>query len=80
MSVITIRSLDPVVKARIQARAKVNGRSMEAEIRAILADVPGPAPSGIRAGIAAVREVVGDTDIPDGWLVRNNEPPRALFS
>jgi len=80
VSVITIRSLDPTVKARIQARAKANGRSMEAEVRAILSEVPDPTPSGIRAGIAAVREVVGDTDVPDSWLVRHDEPPRDLFS
>jgi len=80
MSVVTIRSLDPAVKARIQARAKANGRSMEAEVRAILAEVPDPVPSGIRAGIAAVRELVGSTDIPSDWLVRHNEPAKSLFS
>ena len=80
MSVITIRSLDPEVKARIQARAKANGRSMEAEVRAILAEVPAPAPSGVLAALPLIREIVGDDDIDDGWLVRHNEPPKALFT
>lgn len=37
MSVVTIRDLDPRVKAALQRRAAEHGRSMEAEARAILA-------------------------------------------
>ena len=36
MSIITIRGLDPSVKAALQIRAAENGRSMEAEIREVL--------------------------------------------
>ncbi len=36
MSMLTVRNLDPEVKAEIQRRAARNGRSMEAEVRAIL--------------------------------------------
>jgi len=36
MSIITIRGLDPSVKAALQIRAAENGRSMEAEIRDVL--------------------------------------------
>ena len=51
MAMITIRNLDGKVKQKLRVRAAVNGRSMEAEARAILtaivtyvpiAEMPGP--------------------------------------
>jgi plasmid stability protein len=36
MATITIRNLDETVKRRLQVRAALNGRSMEAEARALL--------------------------------------------
>lgn len=36
MSTLTVRNLDDKVKARLRVRAAENGRSMEAEARAIL--------------------------------------------
>jgi plasmid stability protein len=36
MATLTIRNLDEKVKRRLQVRAALNGRSMEAEARAIL--------------------------------------------
>lgn len=36
MSTLTVRDLDDAVKARLRVRAAENGRSMEAEVRAIL--------------------------------------------
>ena len=36
MATITIRNLDDQVKRKLQIRAAINGRSMEAEARAIL--------------------------------------------
>jgi plasmid stability protein len=36
MATLTIRNLDETVKRRLQVRAALNGRSMEAELRAIL--------------------------------------------
>jgi plasmid stability protein len=54
MAMITIRNLDAEVKRSLQVRAAMNGRSMEAEARAILtaivryvpaAEVPGPDPA-----------------------------------
>ena len=36
MATLTIRNLDEKVKRRLQVRAALNGRSMEAEVRAIL--------------------------------------------
>jgi plasmid stability protein len=38
MAAITVRSLDDDVKHRLRIRAAQNGRSMEAEVRAILVD------------------------------------------
>lgn len=37
MPAVTIRNLDPQVKAALQKRAALHGRSMEAEMRDILA-------------------------------------------
>ena len=38
MTAVSIRNLDPAVKAKLRVRAAEHGRSMEAEIRAILVD------------------------------------------
>jgi plasmid stability protein len=38
MAALNIRNLDETVKRRLQVRAARHGRSMEAEVRAILAD------------------------------------------
>lgn len=38
MAQILVRNLDTPLKARLQRRAKRNGRSMEAEVREILRD------------------------------------------
>lgn len=38
MAALSIRDLDDEVKARLQLRAASNGRSMEAEVRAILSE------------------------------------------
>jgi len=47
MSVVTIRDLDPRVKAALQRRAAEHGRSMEAEARAILAEAVLPPGEGL---------------------------------
>jgi hypothetical protein len=44
MSVITIRKLHPDVKQRVAMLARINGRSMEGEIRALLTAVVGLGP------------------------------------
>jgi antitoxin FitA len=41
MATLVIRDLDPEVKARLRKRAAENGRSMEAEARAALAESVG---------------------------------------
>lgn len=47
MSVVTIRNLDPRVKAGLQRRAAEHGRSMEAEARAILSEAVLPPGEGL---------------------------------
>lgn len=42
MAALTVRGLDESTKARLRLRAAHNGRSMEAEVRAILAEALGP--------------------------------------
>jgi plasmid stability protein len=52
MSAVSIRNLDDRVKARIRVRAARHGRSMEAEMRAILTEAvtePGEEPGLFRA-------------------------------
>lgn len=38
MASVTVRNVDPVIIERLKDRARRSGRSMEAEIRALLAD------------------------------------------
>lgn len=42
MAAISVRDLDDVVTARLKVRAALHGRSMEAEVRAILIDAVTP--------------------------------------
>lgn len=42
MATITVRNLDDVVQQRLRERAASHGRSMEAEVRAILTSSVGP--------------------------------------
>jgi antitoxin FitA len=50
-STLTVRNLDDAVKGRLRVRAAENGRSMEAEARAILRDtLLGPGASEARLG------------------------------
>lgn len=42
MATLTIRNVDETVKRRLQVRAALNGRSMEAEAREVLALLPDP--------------------------------------
>lgn len=48
---LTVRNLDDTLKGRLRVRAAENGRSMEAEARAILRDaLLGPGAAGERLG------------------------------
>lgn len=50
MATLTIRGLDDDVRDRLRARAAQHGRSMEAEVREILASAVTP-PTGLEQGL-----------------------------
>jgi plasmid stability protein len=76
MATLTIRGLDDGTKARLRVSAARHGRSMEAEVRAILADVlpPQPPSGGFGSRVHARFASVGgaELDLPD-----RREAPRA---
>jgi antitoxin FitA len=76
MAALTIRNLDESVKRRLQVRAARHGRSMEAEVREILAEsVREPADE---AGLfTALLDRFGDLGGVDLELPDRHEPARA---
>jgi antitoxin FitA len=76
MATLTIRGLDPVTHARLRVEAARHGRSMEAEVRAILqerlASHGGERGLGSRIH-ARFQGLEGDLELPD----RSRELPRA---
>jgi plasmid stability protein len=76
MATLTIRGLDPVTHARLRVEAARHGRSMEAEVRAILQErlMQSPAERGLGSRIRArFQGLEGDLELPD----RSVELPRA---
>lgn len=75
MAAITIRNFDDAAKERLRVQAASNGRSMEAEARAILeANVANPY-AGMNIGQAfraMALELGGLDDVP--WPSRSDEP------
>jgi plasmid stability protein len=69
MAQLVVRNIENAVKARLQRRARRNGRSMEEEVRDILrsAAVEEPlATGGLGTEIASLFAKAGlDTDIPE---------------
>ncbi|HJG92177.1 MAG TPA: Arc family DNA-binding protein [Brachybacterium massiliense] len=63
MSSIIVRGLDEAVKQQLAAQAKEHGRSMEAEVRAILTKAARRPHIGI-ALLAAAQDVGGFEDLP----------------
>ena len=55
MPSLSIRNLDPALHARLRARAAEHGRSVEAEVRQILADLLQPEPGNPAIDMAQVR-------------------------
>lgn len=76
MTALTIRGLDPETHARLRVQAARHGRSMEAEVRAILKERLAPDSSERGLG-TKIRRRFADLDselrIPD----RSSEMPRA---
>jgi len=79
MATLTVRGLDDETRARLRIRAAHNGRSMEAEVRAILQELLSPPPSaeGLGSRIHARFAAAGafDLDLPS----RNETPRAAVF-
>jgi len=76
MATLTVRGLDPVTHARLRVEAARHGRSMEAEVRAILQERLAPAADerGLGSRIHTRFEGLADgLDLPD----RSGERPRA---
>jgi plasmid stability protein len=76
MATLTIRGLDPVTHARLRVEAARHGRSMEAEVRAILRErlMADPDEHGLGSRIRArFHGLEGDLELPG----RSAEPPRA---
>jgi antitoxin FitA len=76
VATLTIRGLDPVTHARLRVEAARHGRSMEAEVRAILHERL--TPSGSERGLGSrirtrFQGLEGDLVLPD----RSAELPRA---
>lgn len=77
MASLTVRDLDDEVKRKLRLRAADHGRSMEAEVRIILADaVAQPEPEGERGLGSAIRAMFAGVDYAED-LVRAI-PPRIV--
>lgn len=77
MAAISVRDLDEGVATRLKVRAAQHGRSMEAEVRAILTDAVTDA-TDERVNLAqAIRERVGAIGGVDLEIPRRSELPRA---
>ena len=51
VSTLTIRKVDEDVKRRLQVRGAANGRSMEAEVRAILDEAVSDSTAGVEVAL-----------------------------
>ena len=81
-SAIIVRNLDDLTKRRLQHRAVDNGRSLEAEVRAILTEAANTRAaeptSTLFAAAAQFRREVQDLGFT--WAERVDEPPREVFA
>ncbi|MDN5796049.1 MAG: Arc family DNA-binding protein [Intrasporangium sp.] len=76
MAAISVRDLDEAVRDRLRIRAAQHGRSMEAEIRAILTEAVSPStdPRGLAQMLLARFGELGGVDLE---LPSRTEAPRA---
>jgi plasmid stability protein len=76
MATLTVRGLDDATKTRLRVRAARHGRSMEAEVRAILEDaLPSePTSGGLGSRIHARFAAIGGAELD---LPTRRELPRA---
>lgn len=76
MAALSIRGLDDRVKERLRLRAARHGRSMEAEVRAILAEAVSE-PTTSEGLFATLLDRFGDIGGVELELPRRGTPPRA---
>lgn len=76
MAAVSIRDLDDEVRARLRVRAAQHGRSMEAEIRAILTEAVSP-PTDSTGLAQALLAHFGDLGGLDLELPARTQAPRA---
>ena len=76
MATLTIRDFDEELKAKLRVRAAEHGRSMEAEVRAILASVLTKPTSSLGMG-SRIRQRFSDIDHVSLELPARTEPVRA---
>ncbi len=76
-AMLTVRNLDPVVKAKLRERAARHGRSMEAEVRDILAEAVERNPRPIFIDI--VRDSVSGIDVQLDLPERSREVSEAVI-
>jgi antitoxin FitA len=76
MTAISVRNLDPEVKAKLRVRAAEHGRSMEAEVRAILVDAVSELsrPVGLFDAIRAISLDHGGVDLELPHRERRQRP------
>ena len=74
MAMLTVRDLDPEVKHKLQQRAALHGRSMEAEVRHILRTaVESEEPRGL---VTSIRDHFAGLDLDLELSDRAEEPQR----
>lgn len=77
MATLTIRKIDDELKEKLRVRAARHGRSMEAEVRDILArEVLGPTPVAQRGLGAVMHEMFAGLGWDGSTLPSRDEPAR----
>jgi plasmid stability protein len=77
MATLTVRGLDDETRARLRVRAAQHGRSMEAEVRAILRETLAESEGGLGTRIHARFAALGGVDLR---IPSRNEKPRNPLS
>jgi plasmid stability protein len=80
MAAVSIRDLDDRVKDRLRVRAAENGRSMEAEIRAILSDAVGESQQTLGLGQALMARFAAAGGVDVELPIRGEQPRAATMS
>lgn len=65
MPQVLVREVDPTILAKLKARARQNGRSLEAELRLILQQAAGENPASILPDIERVRALFAGRSFSD---------------